>query len=366
MVPTGNADEMYLRRAIRLAMNGRGSVEPNPMVGCVIVKNERIIGEGLHRQYGFPHAEPDALANCTESTKGATAYVTLEPCCHIEKQTPPCVPRFIAAKIARVVVGTLDPNPQVNGNGIRQLREAGIVVDAPVLDLECKQLIAPFVARIKSGRGYLTMKWAQSADGKIAGPGGKRVQISDPSSSEKVQWLRSRSDAVMVGINTVLNDDPTLMPRGVPIRKGFRRMVLDRRARLPIECRLVQTIKDAPVIVYCDDLPDVERGLKLVEAGVVILPTHGWQFDPTLSHILIEPGPTLARAKFQHVDRLWVIYSPKIIGAETAPAAAEIPGYYIKTGEIDLDGDRLCEYLNTKSDAYFAPVASADLVLSKQ
>src|SRR5437667_5099918 len=138
-------DQTFMRRAIRLAMNGRGRVEPNPMVGCVIVKNGRIIGEGYHQQFGGPHAEPNALANCTGSPAGATAYVTLEPCCHTNKKTPACVPRLIEAKLGRVVIGCLDPNPEVNGRGVTMLREAGILVDGPLLEAEAKQLIAPFI-----------------------------------------------------------------------------------------------------------------------------------------------------------------------------------------------------------------------------
>src|SRR3954463_16200910 len=143
-------DEPFIRRAIRLAMNGRGRVEPNPMVGCVIVKDGRVIGEGYHAGYGGPHAEPTALANCTESPAGATVYVTLEPCCHTNKQTPPCAPRLIEAKVARVVVGCLDPTPEVNGHGVEMLRNAGITVDrAPAeIEAEAKQLIAPFLARL--------------------------------------------------------------------------------------------------------------------------------------------------------------------------------------------------------------------------
>ena len=159
-------------------MLGRGGVEPNPMVGCVLAKRDRIIGEGYHARHGGPHAEPNALASCTESPSGATAYVTLEPCCHTNKLTPPCTPRLIAAGISRVVIGCLDPNPDVNGNGVRMLREAGITVDGPVLEASCKQLIAPFIKRVMGLGPYLTMKWAESADGKVAGPGGVRTQIS--------------------------------------------------------------------------------------------------------------------------------------------------------------------------------------------
>src|SRR3954471_11125068 len=140
-------DAQFLNRAMHLGMNGRGRVEPNPMVGCVLVKNGRVIGEGYHAQFGGPHAEPEALASCTESPTGATAYVTLEPCCHTNKKTPPCTPRLIEAKIARVVIGCLDPNPDVNGKGVAMLRAAGIQVDGPVLEPISKQLIAPFLAR---------------------------------------------------------------------------------------------------------------------------------------------------------------------------------------------------------------------------
>ena len=139
-------DRLWMRRALELAVRGRGEVEPNPMVGCVIVKDGRVIGEGFHERFGRPHAEPNALAVCTESPAGATAYVTLEPCCHIGKKTPPCVPRLIDAKLGRVVIGATDPNPKVNGGGIEQLRRAGIAVSVGVMEEECRQLIAPFFA----------------------------------------------------------------------------------------------------------------------------------------------------------------------------------------------------------------------------
>src|SRR5205823_4241162 len=165
------SDQTFLRRAIRLAMNGRGRVEPNPMVGCVIVKEGRMIGEGYHQEFGGPHAEPNALANCTESAAGATAYVTLEPCCHVNKKTPPCVPRLIEAKLGRVVIGCLDPNPDVHGRGVAMFRAAAVVVDGPVLEAEAKQLIAPFIARTVRGRPYVTLKWAETADRRVAGRG---------------------------------------------------------------------------------------------------------------------------------------------------------------------------------------------------
>src|SRR5688500_5718817 len=150
-----------MRRAIRLAMNGRGYVEPNPMVGCVIAKDGMVIGEGFHEKFGGPHAEPNALRTVREaggSAEGATAYVTLEPCCHANKKTPPCVPALINAKLSRVVIGTLDPNPQVNGQGANELRAANIAVDGPCLEAEARQLIAPFIASVLHSRPYVTAK----------------------------------------------------------------------------------------------------------------------------------------------------------------------------------------------------------------
>src|SRR5688500_1510188 len=213
-----------MRRAIRLAMRGRGQVEPNPMVGCVLVKDGRVIGEGFHRQFGGPHAEPNALASCTEAPAGATAYVTLEPCCHTNKKTPPCTPRLIEAKVARVVVGCLDPNPDVNGKGVAMLRAADIQVDGPVQERSAKQLIAPFLARTCFARPYVTLKWAQSRNRMVARPRGERVRITSAASDRLVHELRSRCDAIAVGTNTVLNDDPLLTARveGTPTREPLR------------------------------------------------------------------------------------------------------------------------------------------------
>jgi diaminohydroxyphosphoribosylaminopyrimidine deaminase/5-amino-6-(5-phosphoribosylamino)uracil reductase len=372
-------EEQHLRRAIRLAVNGRGLVEPNPMVGCVIVKHDRVIGEGYHEKYGQPHAEPNALASCSESPEGATAYVTLEPCCHTNKQTPPCVPRLIAAKIARVVIGCLDPNPEVNGNGVRQLRQAGIVVDGPMLEAECKQLIAPFIKSNALNWPYATLKWAQSTDKRVAGAGGIRVQISNPTSSRQIQLLRSRSDFICVGINTVLNDNPNLMPHGVPSLRSVERLVLDSDLRIPLSCNLVKTAKDNPTELFCFpreyNSPKAEQLRKLGLQITHLDPTKWTEELPgrrlSLSemlvhigktHLLVEPGPTLAQEFFEQntADRLWVIRSPKTIGDDTAPSAAAIPDYFVQTGEVNLDGDVLCEYLNTTSKVFFAAVPSAD------
>src|SRR6267142_6844283 len=208
-------DETFMRRALDLAAAGRGSVEPNPMVGCVIVRDGRVIGDGYHQKYGEPHAEREALAAARESPRGATVYVNLEPCCHANKKTPPCVPALIEAGVKRVVVGCVEPNPAVRGRGIEELRRAGIEVEVGMMEAESKQLNAAFFATVLHGRPYVTLKWAQSADGKVAGKLGARKQISNELSMRVVHELRARSDAILVGIGTVLADDPVLLPRGV-------------------------------------------------------------------------------------------------------------------------------------------------------
>lgn len=386
MADPSEIDEQFMRRAIRLAMNGRGRAEPNPMVGCVIVKNGKTIGEGYHQQYGQPHAEPNALANCTQSPEGATAYVTLEPCCHTNKQTPPCVPRLTEAKIARIVIGSPDPNPAVNGKGINQLRAAGIEVTAPILEAQCRQLIAPFIAGIKFDRPYVTLKWAQTSDRKIAGAGGARLQISNSASAALVHQLRSRSDAIMVGVNTVIIDDPLLTARGVSPARDLLRVVLDSRLRIPATSRLLDSGMRhvAPLMIYCGESANTHRagaysaelGVKRVNAapdgGLDLseilndLNNANGEIDRPITQLLVEPGPTLAGSFFRDnlADRVWVFRSKLKIGNDSAPTAALIPEGYISTGEINLNGDTLTEYLNPRSPVFFAAEPSADLVLT--
>src|SRR3954447_12161110 len=247
-----NSDQTFMRRAIALAARGRGAVEPNPMVGCVIVRDGRIIGEGYHRKFGQAHAEAEALVACMESPEGTTVYVTLEPCCHTNKKTPPCVPRLIDAKVARVIVACVDPNPQVGGRGIEQLRAAGIEVSVGLLEKEAKQLNAPFFVLVRHQRPYVTLKWAQTADGKVAAPpGAPRLLITGTESNRLVHQLRARCDAIMVGINTVLADDPLPTVPGVEPMRPLLRVVLDRDLRIPLTSELVQTSLRTPTVVFC-------------------------------------------------------------------------------------------------------------------
>ncbi len=371
------ADTEFLRRAIRLAMNGRGRVEPNPMVGCVIVKGARIIGEGYHGRFGGPHAEPVALSACTENCRGATAYLTLEPCCHTNKKTPPCAPRLIEAGLNRVVIGCLDPNPNVDGKGAAMLREAGIEVVGPVMEQECKQLNAAFFKGTIHARPYVTLKWAESSNGKVAGAGGKRSQISNNYAMKVVHEMRARSDTILVGINTVFADDPQLTVRNVEIFRPLTRAVLDTNLRMPTESMLART-GAGEVIIFCSrhafhDSPRVAEleaiGLKVnstreVAPGRLSLDDVLFDLDDRGQHLLVEPGPVLATSFFEQnqADRVWVIRSPKPIDDPSAPTAPPVPGNYIKTGEADLQGDTLTEYLNPNSPVFFAPEPSADIL----
>ena len=379
-----DADTHWMRRAVRLAMNGRGRVEPNPMVGCVIVKDGRLIGEGYHRQFGGPHAEPNALAACTESSVGATVYTTLEPCCHTSKKTPPCVPRLIEARVARVVIGCMDPDPRVDGRGAAQLRGAGIDVPAPVLEQSCHQLLAPFIAHVVHRRPYVTLKWAQSRNGKVAGRMGRRVKITGDASDRIVHALRSRCDAIAVGTNTVLNDDPLLTAR--PAEGCSRqplRVVLSNSLKLPLESRLVRSAREHPVVVYCSAAGAASNAnlvSRLRSAGVEVvgLPDHDahFSFADVLSdlhargvvHLLVEPGPTLTRYFLSRgqADRVWVFRSRNAIEETGALAISSAPMVdYPLTRELDVDAsDTLSEYLNPASPVFFAAERSADFVLA--
>ena len=373
-----------MRRALDVAVAGRGRVEPNPVVGCVIVRNGQVLGEGRHEIYGGPHAEPNALQSLLDNNRrsfGATAYVTLEPCCHTDKQTPPCVPQLIAAKLARVVIGCADPHPSVSGAGVAQLKAAGLKVTLGVLEDEARQLIAPFYARTRLGRPYVTLKWAVSADDKVAGRMGTTTKITNNSATAAVHALRGRCDAVAVATNTVRNDDPLLTARTPdPPRKPLR-VVFSNRLTLPPEAKLFHTPQGGPVVVYAVDAAasGVEASaLRKKGVEVVGLPATqngrgGERFSLAdayadlagrgVTHLLIEPGPKLVREvlKRDQADRAWIFRGQGTVGPDGLPApACDWP----EVASLNLDGDVLGERLNPASDAYFAPAASADFALT--
>ncbi|MBQ7620624.1 MAG: bifunctional diaminohydroxyphosphoribosylaminopyrimidine deaminase/5-amino-6-(5-phosphoribosylamino)uracil reductase RibD, partial [Treponema sp.] len=241
-----------MRAAIELAKKGEGWTNPNPLVGAVIVKENQIIGQGYHHKYGDLHAERDALRDCRErgnDPSGAQIFVTLEPCCHTGKQ-PPCVEAIVEAGIKKVVVGSRDPNPLVSGKGAAFLRERGVEVEEDFLRSECDALNFIFFHYITRKTPYVALKYAMTADGKIATATGKSKWISSQESRDFVHQLRNKYSCIMAGIGTVLADDPLLTCR-IPGGRNPTRIICDSSLRLPLDSQLVQTARDVPTIVAC-------------------------------------------------------------------------------------------------------------------
>ncbi len=259
-----DSKERFMRAAIELAKKGEGWTNPNPLVGAVIVKENQIIGQGWHHKYGDLHAERDALRDCRErgnDPSGAQIFVTLEPCCHTGKQ-PPCVEAIVQAGIKKVVVGSRDPNPLVSGKGAAFLRERGVEVEEDSLRSECDALNFIFFHYITSKTPYLALKYAMTADGKIATAAGKSKWISCQESRDFVHQLRNKYSCIMAGIGTVLADDPLLTCR-IPGGKNPTRVICDSSLRIPLDSQLVQTARDVPTIVACaapDCLQDLNAG----------------------------------------------------------------------------------------------------------
>ena len=236
-----------MRRAVELAERGRGHVEPNPLVGAVIVRDGQIVGEGWHKKFGQAHAEVNAFTSAGEAARGATLYVTLEPCCHHGK-TPPCTDAVIRAGIARVVAALQDPFPQVAGQGAALLRAAGIPIEFGVCAKEARRQNAPYLKLLATGRPYVHAKWAMSLDGKIATRTGDSQWISNETSRRRVHELRGRMDGILVGIGTALADDPLLTARPPGPRTACR-VILDSKGRLPITSQLVRTAAQVPTLI---------------------------------------------------------------------------------------------------------------------
>ncbi len=322
------SDEKYMQIALRLARRGLGLVEPNPAVGAVIVKNGRIIGSGWHKKFGGPHAEINALEDCKKqggNPKGATMYVTLEPCCHYGK-TGPCTDAIIAAKLKRIVVATLDLSEHANGKGIRLLRKAGLKVDVGECEAEARILNAPFFKFFLTGKPWVTLKWAQSIDGKLAAD--RRRWISCKQSRMDAHKLRRRVGAILAGINTVLKDDPLLTPRPGLGKKPLR-IVLDNRLRIPLDCKLLKTASDVPLLIVTKAVTlrvKPKRAKQIIDRGAEILgyPASGSNLKFLLiqlskrgvQHLLVEGGPTVIGSflKQDLADEIIIYVSPKIIG----------------------------------------------------
>lgn len=319
--------EKYMLRAIELAKKGIGFVNPNPLVGAVIVKDNKIIGEGFHERYGMPHAERNALKNCSVSPDGADMFVTLEPCCHYGKN-PPCTEAVIKSGIKRVFVGSSDPNPLVAGKGIQQLRDNGIEVIEGFMKQECDAINDIFFHYITKGTPYVIMKTAISADGKIAASSGDAKWITNEQSRTHTHETRKRAASILVGINTVLADDPMLNCRTENPSNPIR-IVCDSLLRIPVTSNIVQTAKDIPTYVATISKDD-EKIAVLKSKGVHIIYTKSENNHVDLSDlmqilgeekidsVLIEGGSQInaSALKAGIVNKLQLYIAPKIIGGD--------------------------------------------------
>jgi diaminohydroxyphosphoribosylaminopyrimidine deaminase/5-amino-6-(5-phosphoribosylamino)uracil reductase len=324
-------DQVWMRRALELAERGRGCVEPNPLVGAVVVRDGQLIGEGWHQRYGEAHAEVHALAAAGDAARGATLYVTLEPCCHHGK-TPPCTDLVLRAGIRRVVAAMLDPFPRVSGQGVAQLRAAGLAVEVGLEETAAQRLNAPYLKLLTTGRPYVHAKWAMTLDGKIATRTGDSHWISNEGSRRRVHTLRGRMDAILVGSGTVRADDPLLTARPPGPRTPVR-VVLDSHGDLPAACQLLRTAREVPLLVATG--PDITPAQRqtLLDAGAEVLPVPATTGRPDtlalldelgrrrMTNILVEGGAVLlgsfrdARA----IDEVHVFIAPILAGGAGAP-----------------------------------------------
>ncbi|ADZ89794.1 bifunctional diaminohydroxyphosphoribosylaminopyrimidine deaminase/5-amino-6-(5-phosphoribosylamino)uracil reductase RibD [Marinomonas mediterranea] len=339
------SDEMqkhteYMSQAVQLAKKGLYTTHPNPRVGCVIVKDDRIIGEGFHARAGEGHAEVNALASAMESVEGATAYVTLEPCSH-QGKTPPCADALIKAGIAVVVYGMQDPNPQVAGRGLAKLEKAGVQVIGPVLENECERLNLGFNKRMREGLPYIRLKMAMSLDGRTAMESGESQWITGSAARLDVQRLRAQSDAIVTGIGSVILDNPSMTVRidsddqevdSKSVRQPLR-VIMDTALSIPPEAKILKPGKEA--LMFCVE-EDIEQehfdALKKTGVNIEFAPVGedgrmdliecmGLLADQGINEVLVETGAELAGAFLREglVDELVVYVAPKLLGSDARP-----------------------------------------------
>ncbi len=335
-----------MARAILLARRGLYSTDPNPRVGCVLVQDGEIVGEGFHRRAGEPHAERNAIDAAGPRARGATTYVTLEPCCHYGR-TPPCTDALLTAKVARVVVGMEDPNPLVRGRGLARLRAAGVEVRTGVLERDARALNPGFERRMRGGLPYVRCKLAASLDGRTAMASGESKWVTASDARHDVHRLRARSSAVVTGIGTVLVDDPSmnvrLGPKELPslsldeLPRQPLRVVVDTRLRMPLDARMLQ-LPGATLIATCEHSPKPIARANAVGAEVCVLPPDPagrvdlylllrYLAEREINEVLIEAGPTLAGAAMASglVDELVLYLAPHLMG-DAARGLFHLPG----------------------------------------
>nr|WP_320024056.1 bifunctional diaminohydroxyphosphoribosylaminopyrimidine deaminase/5-amino-6-(5-phosphoribosylamino)uracil reductase RibD [uncultured Acetobacterium sp.] len=356
--------QKYMDLAIELAKKGRGQVNPNPLVGAVIVKDDVIIGSGYHEEYGGLHAERQALATCTQSVSGATLYVTLEPCCHHGK-TPPCTEVIIENNISRVVIGATDPNPLVSGKGLEILRQHGITVITGVREAACQEMNAIFFHYIKNKTPYVLMKYAMTLDGKIATRTGKSQWITGEQARVAVHQTRNEFAGIMVGINTILQDDPQLTCR-IEGGRSPQRIICDTHLRTPLSAQVVTTARKIPTYLAtcCRDQNKIKR-FEIMGCKVLVVSKAGEHLNLQdlmaqlgalgIDSILLEGGGTLNYSALKNgiINKLQVYLAPKIFGGAAAKTPVEGPGvedpaeaFQFTERKIKIFGDDIClEYV---------------------
>lgn len=360
--------EFYMKRAIELANLGKGKVNPNPLVGAVIVKNGKIIGEGYHACYGHAHAEVNAFLHATEDVEGAEMYVTLEPCSHYGKQ-PPCALKIIEKKIKKVYVSSLDPNPLVNRKGIEMLEKAGIEVETGILENETKQQNEIFLKYIENKNPFVAIKYAMTLDGKIATASGDSKWITNASSRAFVHELRNHYMAIMVGVNTVIKDDPLLNTRRETPSRDPIRFIIDPNLRIPEDSQIVKTASKQKTYVVTSRLYDPQKLERLKREGILHLMDEG-DHDIDLSNmvgrigqlgidsILIEGGATLIGKAISEciADKAYVFIAPKIIGGKDSLSPIGNPGVPTMKDAIPIHRTHIQMFENDiLIEGYFKP-----------
>ncbi|HEV3136739.1 MAG TPA: bifunctional diaminohydroxyphosphoribosylaminopyrimidine deaminase/5-amino-6-(5-phosphoribosylamino)uracil reductase RibD [Pirellulales bacterium] len=346
-------DASHMARAIELAARGEGFVEPNPMVGCTIVADGETVGEGFHRRFGGPHAEIEALASAGPRARHATVYVTLEPCCH-QGKTPPCTQALICAGVRRVVVAQRDPFVKVAGQGIAELKQAGIEVELGLLEAEAQELNAPYLKLVGARRPWIIAKWAMTLDGKLATHAGDSRWISGKASRPIVHQLRGRVDGVMIARGTASADDPLLMARP-PGPRTAARIVLDSNASLSPTSQLVRTARDGPVIVAVSQQSPTSDRQRLIDPGCEVLicagSSHGERLDWLLeelgrrqmTNILVEGGSQLLGSLLDsgQIDEVHVFIAPKLVGGHAAPSPISGSGLDLMKNALELTSPQI-------------------------
>jgi diaminohydroxyphosphoribosylaminopyrimidine deaminase/5-amino-6-(5-phosphoribosylamino)uracil reductase len=326
MTHDASRDSLFMARALKLAARGLWTTSPNPRVGCVLVRDGRIVGEGWHEKAGEPHAEVHALRAAGEAARGATAYVTLEPCSH-HGRTPPCADALVAAGVARVVAAMQDPNPLVAGNGLARLRAAGIETECGVLESEARELNIGFVSRMTRGKPWVRLKTASTLDGVTALENGVSQWITGPAARRDGHRWRARACAVLSGIGTVIEDDPSLTVREVDTPRQPLRIIVDARLQLTPQAKLFADIERSPLLVVCasDDTPKAQA-LRDAGAELLVLPNEGGKVDlPAMFQALGARGLNEVHAESGHklngsllregcVDEVLMYLAPTVLG----------------------------------------------------